>query len=206
MTLLQEALDLYHQLRDEGGALWALFGISDIYQAMGDYERAAALLEEGVILSRKLNDRTGLAYSLNNLGEILLCENAFARASDLFDESLAIFRDLDDHFGLWQGIIGRARIAEVAGEIAQAVRLCASVNAVSMAEDLPVSEWPSEHRQHYDRTIAAIRAQLDDATFAAAWAEGQKMTLEQAIAEALAITATREDDARGRALKDQRTG
>ncbi|HET9221620.1 MAG TPA: hypothetical protein VFO07_03915, partial [Roseiflexaceae bacterium] len=129
----------------------------------------------------------------------------FTRASYLFDESLTIFRDLDNHFGLWLGIIGRARIAAVAGEIAQAVRLCASVNTISLVEDAPASEWPPEHRQHYDRTIAAIRAQLDEATFAAAWAEGQQMPLEQAIAEALAITATREDDASDRALKDQGT-
>jgi hypothetical protein len=36
-----------------------------------------------------------------------------------------------------------------------------------------------------DRYLAANRAQLDDATFAAAWAAGQALTLEQAIAYAL---------------------
>jgi hypothetical protein len=33
--------------------------------------------------------------------------------------------------------------------------------------------------------VAATRAKLDETTFAAAWAEGQALTLEQAIAEAL---------------------
>jgi hypothetical protein len=37
-----------------------------------------------------------------------------------------------------------------------------------------------------DHDVAAVRAQLDDATFAAAWAEGQAMSLEQAVAYALA--------------------
>ncbi|HET9221265.1 MAG TPA: tetratricopeptide repeat protein, partial [Roseiflexaceae bacterium] len=92
MVLLQEALDLYHQLQDEGGELWALLGMSDIYLAMGDHEQAAALIKDSLVLARKLNDRMALGYSLNNLGEILLCENAFIRASYLFDESLAIFR------------------------------------------------------------------------------------------------------------------
>ncbi|HJZ45519.1 MAG TPA: hypothetical protein VKE41_00065 [Roseiflexaceae bacterium] len=40
-----------------------------------------------------------------------------------------------------------------------------------------------------DRDIATTRAQLDDATFAAAWAEGRAMTLEQAIAYALEVDA-----------------
>src|SRR5262249_10879132 len=35
-----------------------------------------------------------------------------------------------------------------------------------------------------DGSVAAARAQLDEATFAAAWAEGQVLTLEQVIAEA----------------------
>jgi hypothetical protein len=38
----------------------------------------------------------------------------------------------------------------------------------------------------YARDVANVRAQLDAATFAAAWAEGEALTVEQAIAEALA--------------------
>jgi len=39
--------------------------------------------------------------------------------------------------------------------------------------------------QHH-RTLAAVRAQLDEATFAAAWAAGRAMSLEQAVAYTLA--------------------
>jgi hypothetical protein len=39
--------------------------------------------------------------------------------------------------------------------------------------------------ENYERWVSHARPQLDDATFAAAWAEGQQMTLEQAIEEAL---------------------
>ena len=44
---------------------------------------------------------------------------------------------------------------------------------------------PMDDRIHYERTIAAIRAQIDADTFAAAWAAGRTLTLEQAIAESL---------------------
>ncbi|MDP9316071.1 MAG: hypothetical protein M3R24_35315 [Chloroflexota bacterium] len=40
-------------------------------------------------------------------------------------------------------------------------------------------------RTRYNRLLAGARAQLDDATFAAAWNEGQAMTPEQGIADAL---------------------
>jgi DNA-binding NarL/FixJ family response regulator len=42
---------------------------------------------------------------------------------------------------------------------------------------------PPVERAPYERDMAAVRAQLDEASFAAAWAAGQAMTLEEAIAE-----------------------
>ena len=44
-------------------------------------------------------------------------------------------------------------------------------------------------RVHYEQILAAARVQVDDATWAAAWAEGRAMPLEQAVAYALAETA-----------------
>ncbi len=38
----------------------------------------------------------------------------------------------------------------------------------------------------YERALASIQARLDDAALASAWGEGRAMTLEQAIAYALA--------------------
>ncbi len=43
---------------------------------------------------------------------------------------------------------------------------------------------PNDKRE-IDGIIAAVRAQLDEATFQAAWAEGREPRLEQAVAQAL---------------------
>ena len=43
-------------------------------------------------------------------------------------------------------------------------------------------------RLEYDRYESAVRAQLDETSFTAAWAEGRMMTLEQAVAYALLET------------------
>ena len=50
-------------------------------------------------------------------------------------------------------------------------------------------DWPNGARVDYERDVAACRAELDDATFAAAWAAGRALPLEQAIAEALQAAA-----------------
>jgi DNA-binding NarL/FixJ family response regulator len=44
-------------------------------------------------------------------------------------------------------------------------------------------------RIRYERTLAAARAQLDEAAFNAAWDAGRRLTIEQAIAQAEQITA-----------------
>jgi DNA-binding CsgD family transcriptional regulator len=39
------------------------------------------------------------------------------------------------------------------------------------------------HHLYAERVLAMTRARLDDATFAVAWSSGQRMTLEEAVAE-----------------------
>jgi hypothetical protein len=48
--------------------------------------------------------------------------------------------------------------------------------------NLPVQ---TGERAHYDDSVATVRAGLDEAAFARAWAEGGAMTLDQAIDYAL---------------------
>ena len=45
-------------------------------------------------------------------------------------------------------------------------------------------DQPNDKRE-IDAMIAAVRAQLDEATFQVAWAEGHELLLEQAVVEAL---------------------
>ena len=44
--------------------------------------------------------------------------------------------------------------------------------------------WPNQ-RADFERIVSAVRAQLGEEEFAAAWAEGQATPVEQIIAEAL---------------------
>ena len=78
-----------------------------------------------------------------------------------------------------------AGVAGKLGHPAWAAQLLGAAEAIR--ESIGRSLTPVE-RAVFDRYAATIRAQLDDATFAAAWAAGQALTLEQAVDEALADT------------------
>jgi hypothetical protein len=64
-------------------------------------------------------------------------------------------------------------------------RLLGAAEALRAAIGLPL---PPAERPDYERTVAAARAQLDEAAFATAWAQGRAMSLDQLVAYALEPT------------------
>jgi len=129
-----------------------------------------------------MRHKINLALSLINLGQVALHESDHIQAKALFEEALAIYRQLErpDRFVI--ALAGLAGVAGVAGKHQQAARLFGAAEAIYEARG-----WKMDAvvRALYDRIIAAVRAQLDEATFNAAWEAGRKMTLEQAIEYAL---------------------
>jgi hypothetical protein len=76
-----------------------------------------------------------------------------------------------------------AGVATARGQAAAAVRLSAAVDTLRSALGHRLQPYLVTR---YARQLDQARAQLDEATFAAAWAAGQALTPEQAIVEALA--------------------
>ena len=89
-----------------------------------------------------------------------------------------------DKRGVADSLVGLAGVTGNTGQLEQAARLFGA--AETLYEDSVVRLEYSDQIE-YDRNVAIVRAQLDEATFAAAWAAGRAMTLEQAVDEALAV-------------------
>ena len=75
-----------------------------------------------------------------------------------------------------------AEVMSLEGEHQSAARLMGAAEA--LRESIFVAVEPLDDFYH-DCRVERVRASLDEPTFAAAWAEGRLMTLEQAIAYAL---------------------
>ena len=75
-----------------------------------------------------------------------------------------------------------AAIAAAQEQVVRAARLWGAANSLREASGATIS--PSDRAKN-DQAITAARAQLGEAAFAAAWAAGRAMRLEQAIAYAL---------------------
>jgi hypothetical protein len=63
--------------------------------------------------------------------------------------------------------------------------LFAAVDSLSKLSGIFPSDRSPADEAETEHYLALVHAQLDEATFSAAWTEGQKMSLEQAIKYAL---------------------
>ncbi|HLO14763.1 MAG TPA: tetratricopeptide repeat protein [Anaerolineales bacterium] len=183
--LLEEGLALYRELDNKGGIGISLNWLGIIEGSQGDYTAARVLHEESLALFRDLEDKRNIAMSLSLLGvmEGYLGNNATARI--LHEESLMLYRELGDKKNIAESLPGLAAVAQADGRSQLATKLLGAVEA--LLEHIDARLDPIE-RADFDRTLAAARAQLDEAAFAKAREEGRAMTLEQAIEFALKET------------------
>ena len=192
-ALLEESLTLYRDLGHAPAIAGNLFFLGNLTYAQGHTARACELWEE----SRRLTSAAGapwvIASILPRLAMVALDQGDYGRAGAQLVESLLLLREQGER---WETLTVLEVCARLAAEQGQqpvdaqagglrAARLFGATAALRVTYGTPVLP---DFQDHYRRSVAAARAHLDAATFAAAWAEGQVMTLEQAIAYALEAT------------------
>jgi non-specific serine/threonine protein kinase len=124
------------------------------------------------------------AAALEALGTCAREQGDHHRAAQLFAESLVLVRDSRDPVSLVNNVKSLGAVAAATGRPEQAVRLFGAAEAL---RDLHGIILPPAERPRLERAIAPARVQLPAPSFAAAWAAGRALSVEQAIAEALTI-------------------
>ncbi|HET9111947.1 MAG TPA: LuxR C-terminal-related transcriptional regulator, partial [Ktedonobacterales bacterium] len=117
----------------------------------------------------------------HNLGYLALRSGEPRRALRLFRESLGLFQRAGDQRGVAECLAGLAGTFGALRQPERAARLFGAANTLS--ESLGAAGWAANAADE-DWSLALTKRQLDGATFAAAWAAGQSLSVEQAIAEA----------------------
>ena len=176
-TWLTAGLAALQHVDDQAGVAWALNHLGHVAQLEGHYARAAELHAQSLPLF-SATDRQGVAWAHAGSGEAALAMGDASQAQHHFTESLRIFGELSDSAIGWS-LAGLAGVAVLRDEAALATRLWGAVDALrarSQRRPAPTA------RATYERLLAHARARLDQATFEAAWSDGQRLTLEEALA------------------------
>jgi hypothetical protein len=183
-SLFEASLAKQRELGDKACTAHSLSWLGKVALAQADPIHALALLEESQVLFREVGLRRASANALTLMGRAALLAGDSARATAGYVASIKLLQELQDQPGLVAGLEGLASVACAQGQATQAARLFGAADALRASVGTHIT--PAE-RADYERQLAAVRAQLDEPAFAAAWAAGRALSLEQAIAEALTV-------------------
>jgi predicted ATPase len=180
---LGEALAIWQerniQMSLSGGTARVLYDLGRVAWLVGDLERATQHFAESLSLLREADSNEWAEMVLIYTGYIALAQDDIKRAAACFRECLTLWQIAGDPSFLPIMLAGMAEVAKVQKKPQRAGQL---FGAAVQFEELTTYGRPPSERIDYERFVAAARSQLADPTFAAAWAEGQAMTLEQAVA------------------------
>jgi predicted ATPase/class 3 adenylate cyclase len=179
---LEESLALCQELGDRWGAAWALTSLGVVVSQQDDLARGRALEVEAIAIWRELGERRNLTYSLFMLGFFALGQGELAAAREPWREAMTIQLKLGDKWGICGLLYAFAALSAAEAHPERGARLDGAATELREATG---AEFPAPVMMALQGLIDTARQVLGEKAWAAAWAEGRAMTLEQAITYAL---------------------
>src|SRR5713226_1093316 len=149
--------------------------------ALGELGEAAAMLDEATSLAGAGAATWILGRAARIRAELRAREGDPQEAESLAHQALSFGREASDQIGLVDALELLARLVAEQNSPREAVRLWAA--AESMRAELGYRRFPVEQGP-YEAAVAGTKEALGPEEFAAAWAEGAKLSAEEAIAYA----------------------
>jgi predicted ATPase len=182
-SLFEECVRMEKTRSQMTNVAMALVSLGRAARSQGDLKRAHGAAVESLRVAREMGAKVGIARALHDLGQVTLKQRDGAAARANFQESLALWCEIDSHWGTVESLEAIAYLAMAERQPERAARLLGA--AESLRQTIGIRHRPFE-RTDYESSVVAIRASLGEEAFAEAWAAGQALSLEQAVAEALA--------------------
>jgi non-specific serine/threonine protein kinase len=181
-TKLEESLAIQEPFGEQGTRL-TLYYLGELALRQREYEQARLYFEKSYSLCLESGNTTHSYWSYVCLGYVFLRMGLEAQARMIFAESQRQFREVDSPIGVVFTLEGLASLAVAQEQFQKAAQLFAWADA--KREEILDIRPPSEQAE-VDQDIAASIAAIGEEAFAAASMEGKKLTMEQAVALALA--------------------
>ena len=182
IELFTESLKQARAVNDDYSMGVTLINLGDSYTSNGSYEPAEECFAEAERIYQNLADRAGLAEIKRGRGRIALKRGDPVRALDLLSEACGIVFEMDIVGQTLVAIEGIAFAAQKLDDLVKATRLLSACDSIRNQINLSRIQI---HQADCEAYLKSIRASLDESAFTTAWAEGSRMTLDQAVAYAV---------------------
>ncbi|MBW3623017.1 MAG: tetratricopeptide repeat protein, partial [Armatimonadetes bacterium] len=190
----QESLEIARELGDRHGIAMALYDLGEIARQQGRPSEAKTLWEEVQAIDAALGVRGGSVRGA--LGNLSVEQGEYARARRFWTESLNEHVEIGDRKGLIECLEGLASLSLAEGLhperasteesipkdpdtcLARAVRLFSATESLRKTLGTPL---PLNRREARERCMAELKERLGSEAFAAAWANGGGMSMDEAV-------------------------
>jgi tetratricopeptide (TPR) repeat protein len=179
---LDEAVPLSASIQNEWATAMSLFGMGRVAGVTGDLATARAKFLQSADLAKKMGNKRQMYSCYSELAHVL-------RENGELEEPLAIYRDL---LPKWKEIGHRAAVAHELECITYILhrqdqpQRAAHILAAAVALRKMIDSAPTPLEQlEYDKELAQLREKISEAEFRQAWEQGEKLTMDEAIALAV---------------------
>ena len=157
-----------------------LVSLAEAELALGHLDKANALLEEATALARSGELTWILGRASLVRARLRVRQGELQEAESLAHEALSLGVEAGDQLGLIDALETLATLAAKQDSSAQAVRLWAAADS-----QRAILEYRFEiDRAAHDAALMQVRQSLPEDEFEAAWADGRRLSLQEAIAYA----------------------
>jgi non-specific serine/threonine protein kinase len=164
--------------------LFASHNLGQLARLRGDASGAVAWYEAALHMAEALGEDHFAATVMCGLGMTMLDLGDRARSVALLQQALSIARDRANQWVVSECLEGLARVALAAAQTTRAARLVGA--AAALRDEIVMLQSPIEIA-YFESFLNVLRDDLGGERFAAAWADGQSLSREAAIVEALAL-------------------
>lgn len=174
-----ECLALARLLGNPRDLAACLGNLATVAQAQGDQGAAAHYYRECLAIAQQAGDTATIAVALHSLAQLAYLQQDYEQAQRLFADGADCYRQLVSKVGLARCLAGLAATAWARNQPLRAARLwgMAAAHHANI-----VSRMDPNERRIYEQSQRAVRTHVGEAAFMTAWAEGETMTLAQALA------------------------
>jgi len=181
--LLEESVAIARKIGDIFGIANALHLLVQVRERQGNLATARTYEEESLTIWRELRDSRNMAFTIVVLGRLAFIQGENAAARIWWNEGLGIAAKVQDLWCIGCFLGSFVVLAAAEQQPVRALRLAAATDAAFQIVGTPL---PMATRELTERGRAQAMQATDADTQARAYTEGRAMTLEEAIAEALA--------------------
>jgi tetratricopeptide (TPR) repeat protein len=179
---LEEALSISRQLNDRSAEAYAISTYGNFAYWQGNYPQAIAYQEEAIRLNEKIGDHYQNLWAKVNLAYAVLRQGDIQKARALFADNIQSTQKANLTIALVYTVEGLASLDVNQSQPERAARLFAWADAMreKMGDHRPPIEQASVARD-----LEVIHSRLNDPDFDRLSSEGQRLTVEEAVALAL---------------------